>query len=542
MKFLKVTLLLLLTSTVAKAECIDRIVNFRATEKGDLKTAQCFHQHKLYSESLPLLTKLAENDSAALEYLLANLPSGYESVVESFLSRIKPKSLSAKTQGDFVYWRSLGLNRKERYKELLNFTKDFSAKHSKYNEVMYFRGVALLNAKKYKDAENLFLQTQERISKLKVKSGKEQLLSDVVASTLGKIYLTQKNYKKAEEQYKKISPQSPIWYENLMELGWNQLASKNYSETLGNMYFVDQNTNVAAWKPDTYIIRSIAFLNLCHFSDANDALKIIEEFYKKLYDESIVAHRKKPNYYNLLVQSIKSDLSSYVNGVPVPLLRYAAIDIDFIHVQESINNLIDEIESQKNLENQIVKRVSSHEDHRISNIDKIAKLKSEISSLKGKKRSEKRLAKKQAELAAAEKEYEGLKSSITSLSRGVDWQIKKLASKIQSLEALQKRLEGNAAQILNVKVDNALASLKEKLDQAELIRFEIYSRSGNNIRYRLAGGKIEDKESKETAFKAFGSKELKWDYNGEIWKDEYGSLNSAVKDQCDSLNKAARKE
>ncbi|MCO5112669.1 MAG: hypothetical protein M9899_00685 [Bdellovibrionaceae bacterium] len=542
MKFLKVFVLLLLTSNVSKAECIDRIVSFRATQRGDLKTAECFHKHKLYSESLPLLTKLAENDSAALEYLLANLPSGYESVVESFLSRIKPKSLSSKTQGDFIYWRALGLNRKEKYSEVLSFTKDFPAKHAKYNEILYFRGVAYLNAKNHKEAERLFLQAQERLSKLKVKNSKEQLLTDVVSSTLGKMYLTKKDYKKAEEQYKKISPQSPIWYENLMELGWNQLASKNYSETLGNMYFVDQNTNRAAWKPDTYIIRSIAFLNLCYFSDANDALKIIETFYKKLYEESIVAHRKKPNYYNLLVQSIGSKLDTYVGGVPVPLLRYAAIDIDFIHVQESINNLIDEIESQKNLENQIVKTVSKHEDYRISNIDRIAKLKSDIANLKGKKRAEKQLAKKTAELAEAQKEYEGLKSSITSLSKGVNWQVEKLASKVKSLQNLQSKLEVNAAQILNVKVDNALASLKEKLDQAELIRFEIYSRSGNNIRFRLAGGKIEDKESKETAFKAFGSKELKWDYIGEIWKDEYGSLNSAVKDQCDSLNKAARKE
>lgn len=542
MKFLKVILLLLLTSNIAKAECIDRIVSFRATNKGDLKTAECFHKHKLYSESLPLLTRLADRDAAALEYLLANLPSGYESVVESFLSKIKPKSLSSKTQGDFIYWRALGLNRKEKYSEVLNFTKDFPTNHPKYNEILYFRGVALLNVKKHKDAEQLFLQTQDRLAKLKVKNRKEALLNDVVASTLGKIYLTQKNYKKADEQYKKISPQSPIWYENLMELGWNQLASKNHSEALGNMYFVDQNTNRVAWKPDTYIIRSIAFLNLCYFSDANDALKVVEEFYKKIYEESIVAHRKKPNYYNLLVQSLSSKLDSYVSGVPVPLLRYAAIDIDFIHVQESINNLIDEIESQKNLENQIVKTVSSHEDHRISNIDKIAKLKSDIANLQGKKRAEKQLAKKQQELAVAQKEYEDLKNSITSLSKGVNWQVEKLASKVKSLQALQSKLEASAAQILNVKVDNALASLKEKLDQAELIRFEIYSRSGNNIRYRLAGGKIEDKENKDTAFKAFGSKELKWDYNGEIWKDEYGSLSSAVKDQCDSLNKAARKE
>lgn len=541
MKFLKVTLLLLLTSTVAKAECIDRIVNYRATNKGDLKTAECFHKNKLYSESLPLLTRLADRDAAALEYLLANLPSGYEPVVESFLSKIKPKSLSAKTQGDYIYWRALGLNRRGKYSEVLKFTKDFPSVHPRYNEILYFRAVAFVNANNYKEAERLLLLTQDRLDKLKVKSGKEVLLTDIVSSTLGKIYLTKKDYKKADVQYKRINPQSPIWYENLMELGWNQLASKNYSETLGNMYFVDRNTNLTAWKPDTYIIRSIAFLNLCHFSDANDALKVVENFYKTLYSESIEAHKKRPNYYTLLVNSIKSDLSSYASGVPVPLLRYAAIDIDFIQVQESINNLIDEIESQKNLENQIVKRVGQYEGNRISNIDRIAKLRNDISELKGKKRAQKQLAKKEQELIEAQKEYDSLKGSITSLSKGVNWQVEKLNSKISSLQSLMAKLEANAARILNSRIDTALVSLKEKLDQAELIRFEIYSRSGNNIRFRLAGGKV-DKQESETAFKAFGSKELKWSYNGEIWKDEYGSLNSSIKDQCDTLNKAARKE
>ena len=124
MKF-KVLILSLLFTSVAQADCIDEIVKFRATGQGDLTTADCFHKNKLYSESLPLLTKLAENNAEALDYLLEKLPSGYESIVEGFLSRITPKKLSKKSYGDYVYWRTQGLNRKEKYKEVLNITNDF---------------------------------------------------------------------------------------------------------------------------------------------------------------------------------------------------------------------------------------------------------------------------------------------------------------------------------------------------------------------------------------------------------------------------------
>lgn len=542
MKILKLTLPLLFASAVAHANCIDQIVNYRATGKGTLETAECFHSNKLYSESLPLLTKLAERDSNALEYLLKNLPSGYESVVENFLGRIKPKSLTPKTQGDYIYWRALGLNRKEKFKSVLGFTANFPKDHRRYNEVQFLRGVAYLNQGNTKLAESLFLEAKANVKKMKIKSNKDLMFQDILSSSLGKIYLTGKQYKKAEEQYKEINPQGPIWYENLMELGWNQLASKNYSEALGNMYFVDKNTNPVSWKPDSYLIRSMAFLNLCHFPDANEALKVVEEYYKTLYSEAYEASKKNLNYYDLLKQSLNVKLNSYVSGVPVPLIRYAAIDIDFIQIQESINNLIDEIENQRNLENKIVKRMGQHEDHKMANIDRIAKLREDIVHIKSRKTpNAKKLAEKEQELAEIEKEYKSLNASMASLDKGVKWQVATLEKKIKSLQKLQSKLEVTAAKILKNKVIVTLNNLKKKLDQAELVRFEIYSRSGNNIRYRLAGGKVSGKE-KEAIFKAFGSKELKWSYNGEIWQDEYGSLNSSVKDQCDALSREARKQ
>lgn len=515
----------------AQADCIDEIVNYRSTGRGDLKTADCFHKNKLYSESLPLLTKLSENNLEALEYLLAKLPSGYESVVERFLSKIKPKKLNKKVFGEYVYWRAKGLNRKGSYKSVLAITNNFDRNHPKYPFILFFRGVALINFNKMNAAETSFLEAKKKISNIKKQSNKETFLFDLISSSLGKIYLTQKKYPQAEAQYKDINPSSVIWYDNLVELGWNQLKSNNYSQALGNMYFIDKNTSPVSWKPDSYLIRSMAFLSLCHFPDADEALKVVEDFYKALYNSSVTAKKTNVNFYELLKQSLSMNPNSEVQGFPVPLIRYAAIDIDFIQVQESINNLIDELSAQRKLENKIAKRVRFYEKDKISNIDKVAKLKEQIYRLKSKKSKKQKVDEKENELRDAQNQLASINVGINSLNSGVDFHISKLNQKIKSLERLKSKAEQSAARVLKNKVIVTLKQLKEKLNQAELIRFEIFSRSGNNIRYRLAGGKISKKDS-QTAFKAFGAKELKWDFKGEIWKDEYGSLDASVKNLC----------
>lgn len=531
MKIKLLILSLLFTASNAYADCIDEIVKYRATKQGDLKTADCFHKNNLYSESLPLLVKLAENDGDALDYLLENLPSGYESIVESFLLRIKPKKLSKKSYGEFVYWRAQGLNRKGSYKSVLSLTNNFDREHPKYPFILFFRGVAYVNFGNITAAENAFLEAKKIIAAKKIKTDKEVFLHDLASSSLGKIYLTQKKYAQAEIQYKDINPESVIWYDNLTELGWNQLSSKNYSQALGNMYFIDKNTSPTAWKPDSYLIRSMAFLSLCHFPDADDALKVVEKFYKSLYVASMEAKKKKVNFYDLLRESFEVSPQSFVGGYPAPLIRYAAIDIDFIQVQESINNLIDELTAQRKLETKIAKRVGFYEKDKIKNIEAVVKLKEDIIKLKSKKASKEKIAEKETALKKAQMELASIDAGINSLNKGVNFHIAMLKEKIASLEKLKATAEYRAEKVLEKKINIALSQLKEKLDQAELVRFEIFSRSGNNIRYRLAGGKISEKDSK-TAFKAFGSKELKWDFKGEIWKDEYGSLDTSIKNLC----------
>ena len=374
------------------ANCIDEIVKYRATNQGDFKTAKCFHEYKLYSESLPLLVKLSQSHSQSFEYLVDHLPSGYESVVESFLSRIKPRKLNKKTYGEFVYWRIKGLNRRGKYKDVLKWTRNFNRLHSKFPQIQFFKAVALLNTNKISKAKTLFESIKSKLKSKKSKSEKDLFFLDIVSSSLGKIYLTQKNYKKARSHYEDIRTESILWYDNLIELGWNQLKNNNFSQALGNMYFIEKNTPTVTWKPDSYLIRAISFLSLCHFGDADAALKVIEKFYTPLYQ----AARKSrvSNYYTLLRKSLNSKMDGYIQGFPIPLIRYVATDIDFIEVQESINNLIDEIESQEKLEEKIAKRVRFFEKDKLKNIEKEARLKGEIFKLKAKKANSKRIEKK----------------------------------------------------------------------------------------------------------------------------------------------------
>lgn len=511
------------------ADCIDEIVKHRATNQGDFKTAKCFHEHKLYSESLPFLIRLSPSHSQSFEYLIDHLPSGYESIIESFLLKIKPKTLNRETYEEFIYWRVKGLNRKGKYRSVLKLTKNFNKTHPRFLHIQFYKAVALLNVNRINKAKVLFEFVKSQLKARKSKKEQDLFFLDIISSSLGKIYLTQKKYKKAEGHYKDIRTESMIWYDNLVELGWNQLKGNNFSKALGNMYFIEKNTSPVAWKPDSYLIRAVSFLRLCHFGDANSALKVIEKFYAPLYQ--VARKSRVSNYYTLLKSSLDSKLDGYIQGFPVPLVRYAATDIDFIQVQESINNLIDEIEAQEKLEKKIVKRIRIFEKDKLKNIEKEAQLKEKIFKLKAKKASSNRILKKEEKLRDVQNALRAIDTGVSSLNDGVSFHLSKLSKKIKKLKSLIRKFEKKAHRILKQKVKSTLAQLKERLNQAELIRFEIYSRSGNNIRYRLEGGRI-SKKRRDDLFKVFGSKELKWNFNGEVWKDEYGSLNTAITDLC----------
>ena len=67
------------------------------------------------------------------------------------------------------------------------------------------------------------------------------------------------------------------------------------------------------------------------------------------------------------------------------------------------------------------------------------------------------------------------------------------------------------------------------LENNELLRYEVFAGSGENIRYQVAGGETSRRIPASVLPK---SKALHWDFDGEYWEDEIGHYRSTLKNNC----------
>ena len=74
------------------------------------------------------------------------------------------------------------------------------------------------------------------------------------------------------------------------------------------------------------------------------------------------------------------------------------------------------------------------------------------------------------------------------------------------------------------------------LDNNELLRYETFAGSGENIRYQAGGG---EQSKRVPASVLPQSKSLNWQFAGEYWEDEIGHYRSTLKNNCPDSKQAS---
>ena len=72
--------------------------------------------------------------------------------------------------------------------------------------------------------------------------------------------------------------------------------------------------------------------------------------------------------------------------------------------------------------------------------------------------------------------------------------------------------------------------MNELLDNNELLRYEVFSGSGETIRYQVTGGQVKNENRIPASVKP--KKSQNWDFDGEYWEDEIGSYRTTLVDKC----------
>ncbi len=376
------------------------------------------------------------------------------------------------------------------------------------------------------------------------KKGDPHKIEALVHLNMGRTYYNSKQYTEASQSFLKIKKDHPQWVQGLIEQGWAQLQSNDPAGAIGNMFSVQTNIFAKVYKPESFAVRTIGYLNLCQYGDAFQAINLFERVHggwSQAISKYMTEHKTPAKYYDTVKMHLQNQSLLTVEGLPLQVVREMARHRDFINAQNAVNEMVDEAEQWRFVENFFARDLN-----RIGG--KITNLKNEARTLTAK------LAKQgvKGEVQVSPIEIGEMKSQLAAVNRrlgNLEFRIemvkvaqnnfRELKAKGVALAVNKKNDQRSRAEKILVK---RLKAIKDELDEImannELLKYEVYAGSGENIRFAVAGGEKgavgKPKHVKDT------QKNMNWNYDGEIWEDEIGNFRSSLENNCPKDKKSAR--
>lgn len=340
---------------------------------------------------------------------------------------------------------------------------------------------------------------------------KSSQLRAVGAMTLGRMQFQKSLYKEAFQSYLKVDKSNPLWLQAMVESAWTQILSEDYEGAAGNMFSLHTDFFKNAFSPESYVVRTVGYLNLCQYGDGMHVLSDMNKRYspwKKKLEDYKLSHKDSMNYYDTVKNWAKNADLKEVDGLPRSFIVELARHPAFTNIQKQINNFEDEASRFNNVSMTLIKMER----------ELIAK----------QTEASKQLASKKSEGAEAKLLSYRIQHHIAKKARV---SIKNLrAQSFARIEKEKATLRVQASKALQHRYGEMLTSLDKVLDQNEVLQYELYSGAGEHIRYQMAGGDVNDKERPE--LKVEQEKSLNWKFKGEVWEDEVGHYRSSLKNVC----------
>ncbi len=497
--------------------------------------ATCSHRMGLFHQSVPRLLAVVgsnftvEAKKVALEILLKDVPYEHEVEVGEGLNKKDILSqVPEKLKDTYHYVVMKSHLRQHQFKSALNESLKIPASSKFYVKSQYGAAIAEYSLGDLKGS----LQRQKELKAYMKKQGvDDKNVYSLVNINLARFGFQQKQLNLAISNYREIDRSHPLWIESLEEQGWTQLLNGDEPGAIGNMHSLQSPYFKGVYMPVTFSIRTIGYLNLCHYGDAYKSLMTLEKTYTPM-KESISKYLKSNSdskTYSTVYSYLKKRQKE-VDGLPETVIREVARRKDFLNTQEHINAIVDEIDQMSFVDSLVLKE------------------KSKAAALKEKARisiKELEAKVKQADAKPDLKKYKGIWES--QLGEQTD----KLAAYDFKLDVFEESREGfkkfktvGTSKLTDIgkdlrtkaggKVKDHLARLEKDLKgffaNNEFLRYEIFAGSGQNIRFQAAGGQAEQKRLPSSAIPQ--GEDFKWSFDGEFWEDEVGYYRSSLKSNC----------
>lgn len=400
--------------------------------------------------------------------------------------------------------------------------QEIGLKSKYYNESLLISGLSSYRQAKIDPAA-------QALSEVLQKTSKDSPIRTVAAITLARIYFQKGKYKEAFNAYLEVDKAHPLWLQAMVEQAWTQILLKDYEGAAGNMFSLHTDFFKNAYNPESYVVRTVGYLNLCQFGDGMSVLNNLGHRYAPMVGklEKFYSSNKDPKpYYELIRGWFKNSDLKEIEGVPRSFIAQMARNPSFVVIQKQINNYEDEVTAFNNVTLKLVQREKDLLKKQTEATSELAKIQAKMHESKEKAGSLK------SDEAYQQKRIASYKYQFQTVNKARN-NVKEVREKaIVRIDKEKAGFREKAAQAIKKEYVAKLSELKHLLDQNELLQYEIYSGAGEHIRYQASGGNTPNRETASEAPQREKDKISKWNFNGEIWEDEIGHFRSSLKNVC----------
>lgn len=466
----------------------------------------------------------------ALTLLAKDLPIIYEKDFYKLIKGIKNFKvlLVEEAQNDVAYRAAKGAYRLGEFKSSLSYADRVNSDSELKDHARF---LSALNSYSLNDKANAFKKLQDLWDSLEARKVQDSNIRALVSVNLARLQFSQKKYAQALENYMKVPKDHALWVQALIEQGWAQLAVEDYGGAIGNMYSLHSPYFKAVYQPESFVVRSIGYLNLCQYGDAYKTLSWLEKDYRDWNNrlgQYLVTKSQPTTVYSTVKNYIRGKSTDDVDGVPYQVWREMARRKDFLNLQASLNDKQDEIKRYDGVNEKIkAEKVGIRKDAESSKrrFDEaralLAKFKDQKSDSAEQLRAQ---ILKERDLTVAYR----FKLAILEQSRQGYLSFQKDAQ--AKIDAETLALSQRAGEGLLAKAKSLQTDIARILDNNEFLRYEVFAGSGENIRYQVAGGAVGNVSRVPAHIRP--TKAMNWSFDGEYWSDEIGSYRSSLQNVC----------
>ncbi len=509
----------------------------------------CADQMKMEQAAFDNLSKLVASEDKefgkdALKLLAKDLPAIYEKDFYKVMKSTKaPKALiTDESRDDVTYRMAKGAYRAGDYKTSALYADQVSEKAVFYDDARF---LSAMNAFGQGDKAHALKKLEGLWANLEARKVGNSNIRALTAVNLARMYFAQKKYDKALEHYMQVPKDHALWVQALIEQGWTQVALEDYSGAIGNMYSLHSPYFKAVYQPESFVVRTIGYLNICQYGDAYKTLSWLEHDYREYLDKmsGYLSTEKKPlDMYNTVKNYIRGKSTDSVEGVPYQVWREMARRKDFLNLQTALNEKQDETKRYEGVNEKIKTEKASIRFHAEQSKKQFDKWRGEIAKTKKDRTNAKNLDQYNANLKLEKDRTIGYRFQLTILEQSrqgyLDFQKKSQGKLDKETVALSTK----AGDILLKRAMGMKTEMNRVLENNEFLRYEVFAGSGENIRYQVAGGKVDGNVTRVPA-NIKPTKMMNWSFDGEFWEDEIGSYRSSLQNACPrTANKVDRQE